>query len=88
MTLVDCFGKVTKADLIKLVDDAADLIRISVDYKYILVLLFIKRLSDRWNEEVDDAKKEIMDENGINESEAIKRAVREEYHSFMVPKTD
>ena len=85
MALVDCFGKVTKADLIKLVDDAADLIRTSVDYKYILVLLFIKRLSDRWKEEVEDAKTEIMEETGIDESEAIKRAVREEYHSFMVP---
>jgi type I restriction enzyme M protein len=85
MAMVDCFGKVTKADLIKLVDDAADLIRTSVDYKYILVLLFIKRLSDRWKEEVEDAKTEIMEETGIDESEAIKRAVREEYHSFMVP---
>ena len=85
MTLADCFGKVTKNDLIKLVDDAADLIRTSVDYKYILVLLFIKRLSDRWKEEVEDAKEEIMRETGIDGSEAIKRAVREEYHSFMVP---
>jgi type I restriction enzyme M protein len=85
MTLVDCFGKVTKNDLIKLVDDAADLIRTSVDYKYILVLLFIKRLSDRWKEEVEDAKDEIMRETGIDEAEALKRAVREEYHSYIVP---
>lgn len=85
MAVVDCFGKVTKNDLINLVDDAADLIRTSVDYKYILVLLFIKRLSDRWKEEVEDAKTEITEETGIDESEAVKRAVREEYHSFMVP---
>ena len=85
MTSVDCFGKVTKNDLIKLVDDAADLIRTSVDYKYILVLLFIKRLSDRWKEEVEDAKDEIMRETGIDEAEALKRAVREEYHTYIVP---
>ena len=85
MAVVDCFGKVTKNDLINLVDDAADLIRTSVDYKYILVLLFIKRLSDRWKEEVEDAKTEIMEETGVDESEAVKRAVMEEYHSFMVP---
>ena len=85
MTPVDCFGKVTKNDLIKLVDDAADLIRTSVDYKYILVLLFIKRLSDRWKEEVEDAKDEIMRETGIDEAEALKRAVREEYHTYIVP---
>jgi len=85
MALVDCFGKVTKNDLIKLVDDAADLIRTSVDYKYILVLLFIKRLSDRWKEEVEDAKDEIMKETGIDEAEALKRAVREEYHTYIVP---
>ncbi len=83
--MVENFGKVTKNDLIKLVDDAADLIRTSVDYKYILVLLFIKRLSDRWNEEVEVAKKEIMNETGIEENEALKRAVSEEYHSFVVP---
>ncbi len=85
MTHVDCFGKVTKSDLIKLVDDAADLIRTSVDYKYILVLLFIKRLSDRWKEEVEDAKDEIMRETGIDEAKALERAVMEEYHTYIVP---
>ena len=85
MPLKDCFGKVTKNDLIKLVDDAADLIRTSVDYKYILVLLFIKRLSDRWKEEVEDAKDEIVKETGIDKAEALIRAVREEYHSYIVP---
>ena len=85
MDETECFGMVTKGELTKLVDDAADLIRTSVDYKYILVLLFIKRLSDRWKEELGDAKKEIIDETGIDESEALMRAVGEEYHSFMVP---
>ena len=83
--VVDCFNKITKNDLVKLVDNAADLIRTSVDYKYILVLLFIKRLSDRWKEEIEDAMSEIIEETGINESEAAKRAVSNEFHSFMVP---
>ena len=82
---VDCFSKITKNDLVKLVDNAADLIRTSVDYKYILVLLFIKRLSDRWKEEIEDAMSEIMEETGIDESEASKRAVSSEFHNFMVP---
>jgi len=66
-------------------DNAADLVRTSVDYKYILILLFIKRLSDGWKEEVEDAMSKIMEEAGIDESEAGKRAVSNEFHNFMVP---
>lgn len=42
--------KVTREELNSLVDRAADLIRTAVDYKFILVLLFLKRLNDlgRW----------------------------------------
>lgn len=35
--------KVTREELNSLVDKAADLIRTAVDYKFILVLLFLKR---------------------------------------------
>jgi len=38
--------KVTRDELNALVDRAADLIRTAVDYKFILVLLFLKRLND------------------------------------------
>jgi type I restriction enzyme M protein len=37
--------KVTRDELNGLVDRAADLIRTAVDYKFILVLLFMKRLN-------------------------------------------
>ena len=40
--------KVTREELNSLVDRAADLIRTAVDYKFILVLLFLKTLNDLW----------------------------------------
>jgi type I restriction enzyme M protein len=41
--------RVTRDELNGLVDKAADLIRTAVDYKFILVLLFLKRLNDLWS---------------------------------------
>jgi len=38
--------KVTRDELNSLVDRPADLIRTAVDYKFILVLLFMKRVND------------------------------------------
>lgn len=38
--------KVTRATMNSLVDKAADLIRTAVDYKFILILLFLKRIND------------------------------------------
>jgi len=35
--------KITRNDIISLVDKAADIIRTATDYKFILVLLFLKR---------------------------------------------
>ena len=43
--------KITREELNSLVDRAADLIRTAVDYKFILVLLFLKRLKDLWKTE-------------------------------------
>jgi len=42
---------VTREELSSLVDKAADIIRTATDYKFILVLLFLKRISDTWQEE-------------------------------------
>ena len=39
---------VTRGEIESLLKQAADLIRTRVDYKYILILLFLKRLSDKW----------------------------------------
>jgi type I restriction enzyme M protein len=37
---------ITREELNSLVDKAADIIRTATDYKFILVLLFLKRVSD------------------------------------------
>jgi len=39
---------ITREELNSLVDKAADIIRTATDYKFILVLLFLKRVSDTW----------------------------------------
>ena len=39
----------------RILKKAADLIRTRVDYKYILILLFLKRISDKWELEYDKA---------------------------------
>ena len=51
-------GRVTRADLEALLKKAADLIRTRVDYTFILVLLFYKRMSDKWKVEFEQAYRE------------------------------
>jgi type I restriction-modification system DNA methylase subunit len=41
---------ISREELNSLVDDAANIIRTATDYKFILVLLFLKRVSDTWKE--------------------------------------
>ncbi|MEM0367296.1 MAG: type I restriction-modification system subunit M N-terminal domain-containing protein, partial [Candidatus Nitrosocaldus sp.] len=52
---------ISKDELIKLVDDAADIIRTAVDYKFILVLLFLKRLSDKAMHEREKVRMMLKD---------------------------
>ena len=40
-----------------------------VDYKYILVLLFLKKLSDEWKKEYNEALKTLLD-RGLSREEA------------------
>ena len=54
--------KVTRNELSSLVDRAADLIRTAVDYKFILVLLFLKRLNDLWKAEKLQVKAGLVKE--------------------------
>jgi len=56
---------VSRNDMNALVDKAADLIRTAVDYKFILVLLFLKRLNDVWIREREKAKSRLMKEGGL-----------------------
>lgn len=59
----------TREELERVLKKAADLIRARVDYKYILLLLFLKRLSDEWEKEFEDYVKKLVKE-GLNRKEA------------------
>lgn len=52
---------------------AADLIRTRVNYTFILVLLFYKRISDKWEIEYEKAYREAL-EDGLSEEEAREEA--------------
>ena len=78
--------KVTRDELNALVDRAADLIRTAVDYKFILVLLFLKRLNDLWKSERKKAKERLIKEAGLTEEEAEEELEKPEYYTFEIPK--
>jgi len=63
---------------------AADLIRTRVDYRFILVLLFMKRISDLWEMEyhftIEEAKSD-----GLSEVQAVKEALKPAHHDFDIP---
>ncbi len=82
------FTKVpTREGLNSLVDRAADLIRTAVDYKFILVLLFLKRVNDLWKAERKKNKERLMKEASLSEKEAEKELDRaKEFYSFNIPK--
>ena len=68
--------ELTCKELISLIDRAADLMRTAVDYKFILVLLFLKRLNDLWKIEELQAKERLMKEAELSEQEAEQAAGR------------
>lgn len=78
--------KVTREEINSLVDRAADLIRTAVDYKFILVLLFLKRLNDLWKVEKRHFRERLIKEGGLSEEKAEAEAEREVYHTFNIPK--
>lgn len=76
-------SKLTRADLEVLLKKAADLIRTRVDYTFILVLLFYKRISDRWEMEFEkEYEKALAD--GLSEEEAREEAKNSIYHDFDI----
>lgn len=75
---------VTRDDLERLLKKAADLIRTRVDYKFILVLLFLKRTSDKWDVEYEQALKEALDD-GFPIEQAKEEAKKPAYHKFILP---
>ncbi len=75
--------RLTRGDLEGLLKAAADLIRTRVDYTFILVLLFYKRISDKWEIEFENAKTEAL-ADGLTEEEAKKEAKNAIYHDFDI----
>jgi len=75
----------TREDLEHLLKRAADLIRTRVDYKFILIPLFLKRISDKWDAEFVEAKAEAI-ADGYSEEEANIEAAKKTYHTFDLPK--
>ncbi|MEM0290226.1 MAG: type I restriction-modification system subunit M [Metallosphaera sp.] len=73
-----------RGNLDALLKKAADLIRTRVDYKFILILLFLKRISDKWDAEFQEAYREVLAQ-GLSEEEAKAEALRGEYHLFNLP---
>ena len=76
--------ELTRGDLDSLLKKAADLIRTRVDYSFILILLFYKRISDKWLGEYEQAYKEAL-EDGFSEEEAKVEAKNSIYHDFDIP---
>lgn len=74
----------TKSELESLLKKAADIIRTRVDYKFILLLLFLKRINDRWTEEYEKASKELI-KKGLSEEDAAEEAKHPDYHFFDFP---
>lgn len=76
--------KLTRGELDSILKSAADLIRTRVDYTFILVMLFYKRISDKWEMEFRAAYDEAI-ADGLNEEEAKKEAKNSIYHDFDIP---
>jgi len=74
----------TRQDLEGILKKAADRIRTRVDYKFILILLFLKWLSDRREGEYEKAKKELI-KAGLSEEEAEIEAKKKEFYTFYLP---
>lgn len=76
--------RLTRSDIETLLKKAADLIRTRVDYTFMLVLLFYKRISDKWEFEFNYAYKEAL-EDDLSEEEARIEAKNSIYHDFDIP---
>ncbi len=76
--------KLGRGEIDGLLKRAADLIRTRVDYKFILILLFLKRISDKWDMEYQEAYKEAL-ADGFSEEDAKAEARRNEFHWFDLP---
>lgn len=76
--------ELSRSDVEGLLKRAADLIRTRVDYKFILVLLFLKRISDQWEIEFDREHKRAL-KDGFPEDAAREEAASSAFHEFDIP---
>jgi len=74
-----------RKDLEALLKEAADLIRTKVDYTFILLLLFYKKVSDKWQKEYEEALKESTNIYHLTTEDAKKNAENPTYHDFIIP---
>ncbi|HIH69715.1 MAG TPA: type I restriction-modification system subunit M [Methermicoccus shengliensis] len=76
--------EVTRDEVERVLKKAADLIRTRVDYKFILILLFLKKLSDEWWAEYRNAVERLEGE-GVSEEGAKELANDKSFHKFNYP---
>lgn len=84
--LIDVFKTattLTREQLTNILKTAADIIRTRVDYTFILLLLFYKAVSDRWEKEFQ-VQKENLIKKGFGEAEAVREATQPYYHTFYL----
>ncbi|MCS7106201.1 MAG: type I restriction-modification system subunit M, partial [Candidatus Aenigmarchaeota archaeon] len=72
-------SELTKDEVIRILKKAADIIRTRVSYDFILILLFLKRLSDKWQEEYEQTV-EMLKKEGLSEEEAREEAKDPAWH--------
>ncbi len=77
-------GPLNRDEIQRILKKAADLIRTRVDYKFILVLLFLKRISDKWQLEYEREYKNAV-KDGFSDKEAEQEAMNGAYHDFILP---
>jgi len=77
-------GVMTRSELESILKKAADLIRTRVDYTFILLLLFYKRMCDKWKRNFQKTFDELLKE-GFSKEEALKEAQAPVYHDLDVP---
>lgn len=77
-------NKISRGEIEGLLKKAADLIRTRVDYKFILILLFLKRVSDQWELSYEKEYKKSL-EDGLSEEQAKEEASIATYHDFDLP---
>ncbi len=68
---------VTREEIERVLKKGADLIRTRVDYKYLLLLLFLKRISDEWEKEFERYVDELV-KSGLSREEAEEIALKDE----------